>query len=445
MSDFPRVVPVRNLLKAEMKTETENPVHNHHTSAVGTSIPLREEISWSNFHRHLQIGAIPLLSLPVLSLYGIYSTNLQWNTLLLCVAYYTMTILSITAGYHRCFSHKAYKCATPLKVLLLCAGAGTGEGSAKWWVRGHRAHHRYSDTDQDPYGVHEGFFHAHFGWMIFTARFKPGHVDMTDISKDKYIQFQHKNYPLMFLIFAFVIPILIAGLGWSDWRGGFFYACCVRMTIAHHATFCVNSVAHYLGEASYDDVRSPRDHILTALLTHGEGYHNFHHEFPNDYRNAIRWYQYDPTKVFIWCCSLFGLVSDLNRTGDQVIAKSALQMEQKTLDKKKDKLAWPQANLPVMDREHFEKESQTRRLVVCDGFVHDVEDFASKHPGGKLFIVSNFGKDVSEQFNGAVYKHSNSARNVLNMMRVAVYLPEDSEDQFSVPLSPSMPHLSAAA
>lgn len=418
--------------------------HHHHQdngsipgNAIGTSKPLREEINWSNFYKHLQVGAIPLLSLPLLSLYGVLTTKVYTNTLILCWVYYTITILSITAGYHRCFSHKAYTCSAPLKAFLLCASAGTGQGSAKWWVRGHRAHHRYSDTDQDPYGVHEGFFHAHFGWMIFTPRFVPGYVDMTDIKKDKLVQFQHKNYLSMFLFFGFILPTMIAGFGWNDWRGGFYFACCLRMTIAHQATFCVNSVAHYLGEASYDDVRSPRDHILTAILTHGEGYHNFHHEFPNDYRNAIKWYQYDPTKVFIWCCSLFGLVGELNRTGDDVIKKSALQMEQKKLDQKKSQIAWPKDDLPRMSPSQFSKAAHERDLVICDGYVHDVEDFLQHHPGGSALIRMNLGKDISAQFNGTVYKHSNSARNVLNMMRIAHYDSLEAVPEIVVNLVPS--------
>ncbi|CCG80550.1 Acyl-coA desaturase [Taphrina deformans PYCC 5710] len=402
----------------------------------GPAIALRESIDWTNFYKHLQIGALPLLTLPVLSAYGLYTTGVHSRTMQLTFAAYMISTLSITAGYHRLFSHKAYSSSSILKALLLCAGAGTGEGSCKWWVRGHRAHHRYSDTDHDPYGVHEGFFHAHFGWMIFTPRFKPGHVDMSDIAKDKLVLWQHKHYITLFFIFGFIIPLCIAGFGWGDWRGGFYYACCLRMTLAHHATFCVNSVAHYFGEASYDDSRSPRDHILTAIITNGEGYHNFHHEFPNDYRNTVQWYQYDPTKVLIWFCSVIGLASDLNRTGDQVIQKSAVQMEQKVLDRKKAQLSWPQADLPEMGEREFKFLAKTRKLVICNGYVHDLETFAAEHPGGVGFINANLSKDVTEKFNGSVYKHSNSANNILQMLRIASYretVPPVTGPEFELP------------
>jgi len=88
---------------------------------------------------------------------------------------------------------------------------------------------------------------------------------------------------------------------------------CTTLTVgpALQSTFCVNSLAHWLGESPFDDKHSPRDHLVTALVTIGEGYHNFHHQFPMDYRNAIKWYQYDPTKWFIWVCQQLGLASHL--------------------------------------------------------------------------------------------------------------------------------------
>jgi stearoyl-CoA desaturase (Delta-9 desaturase) len=111
---------------------------------------------------------------------------------------------------------------------------------------------------------------------------------------------------------AIFLPTLVAGLGWGDYRGGYFFAGILRLVFVHHATFCVNSLAHFLGSSTYDDVHSPKDHIVTALVTLGEGYHNFHHLFAQgiwfdanlnqkDYRNGIRYFDYDPTK---WLISL---------------------------------------------------------------------------------------------------------------------------------------------
>jgi stearoyl-CoA desaturase (delta-9 desaturase) len=206
-------------------------------------------------------------------------------------------------------------------------GAGAVEGSIRWWARGHRAHHRYTDTDLDPYNAHKGLLWSHIGWMILKPRRKPGVADVSDLSTNDIVQWQHRQYLKLVFIMGVFFPTLVAGLGWGDWKGGYVYAGLLRLVLVHHvsvgnggrtvrscllqSTFCVNSLAHCLGEAPFDDKHTPRDHLITALVTFGEGYHNFHHQFPVDYRNAIKWYQYDPTKWVIWVCQQFGLASHL--------------------------------------------------------------------------------------------------------------------------------------
>lgn len=109
-----------------------------------------------------------------------------------------------------------------------------------------------------------------------------GRADVSDLDEDPIVVWQHKNYGVVALIFGIVFPALIAAL-WGDWYGGMVYAGILRFFFVQQATFCVNSLAHWIGEQPFDDRRSPRDHMLTALVTLGEGYHNFHHEFPSDY------------------------------------------------------------------------------------------------------------------------------------------------------------------
>lgn len=122
---------------------------------------------------------------------------------------------------------------------------------------------------------------------------------------------------------------------------------------ASQSTFCVNSLAHYLGETPFDDKHTPRDHFITALVTIGEGYHNFHHQFPMDYRNAIKWYQYDPTKWFITVCQSIGLASHLRSFPENEVKKGQLTMELKKLRSTQDMLNWPSDSneLPVVSWE----------------------------------------------------------------------------------------------
>jgi len=210
----------------------------------------------------------------------------------------------------------------------------------------------------------------------------------------------------------------------GDELGGFIYGGVCRLLFVHHSTFCVNSLAHWLGHQTYDDERTPRDHLFTALVTMGEGYHNFHHEFPNDYRNGIRYYDYDPTKWVIRFFALFGFTHDLKEFPVNEIAKGKLLMKQKQLDQEKAKLWFPAdtKSLPEWTWDTVRTKIQLgAMLVIVDGLVHDVTNFLPKHPGGIPILKQAIGKDGTNMFNGntGVYKHSQAARHLLTTFRVA--------------------------
>jgi len=221
---------------------------------------------------------------------------------------------------------------------------------------------------------------------------------------------------------AFALPTLVPGLLWNDYRGGYFYAGAARLLFVHHSTFCVNSLAHWLGDTPFDDKHTPRDHLVTALVTIGEGYHNFHHEFPSDFRNAIKWYQYDPTKWFIMACQFLGLAYQLKVFPENEIKKGQLTMELKKLREKQDGLDWPVSTpaLPVVSWDSFQEQSLSRPLVAVSGFIHDVSSFIDEHPGGRHLLAKHVGKDATAPFFGGVYDHSNAAHNLLAMMRVGI-------------------------
>lgn len=98
--------------------------------------------NWTKFVNWPQ--AILLTATPLIALYGILTTELTKKTLIWTITYYFITGLGITAGYHRMWSHRAYRGTALLKWFMSFAGAGAVEGSIYWWSRGHRAHHRYS-------------------------------------------------------------------------------------------------------------------------------------------------------------------------------------------------------------------------------------------------------------------------------------------------------------
>ena len=381
--------------------------------------------TFSNWHQHINwLNTTIIVGTPLIGIYGLLTTKLTTPTLIWAIIYYFLTGFGITVGYHRLWAHRSYTASLPLRVALAAFGGGAVEGSIRWWSRDHRAHHRYTDTAKDPYSVRKGLVYAHLGWMIIKQDPKKiGRTDISDLNADPLVRWQHKNYLLVVAFMGYLFPMIVAGLGWGDWRGGFFYAGVCRLVFVHHATFCVNSLAHYLGDQPFDDRHSPRDHVLTAFVTLGEGYHNMHHEFPSDFRNALKWYQYDPSKWLIMFCYYFGLASKLQRFPQNEIEKGRLQQRQKKLDRERTKLDWgiPVQSLPVIEFEEFQAECEKgRSLILVAGIAHDVSAFIKHHPGGEALIRSGIKKDMTAAFNGGVYDHSNAAHNLLSTMRVAV-------------------------
>lgn len=260
------------------------------------------------------------------------------------------------------------------------------------------------------------------GWMFF----KPDpnvyvHSDISDLQKHWWLRAQHKYFPLLALLTGIVIPTCIAGLFWGDWAGGFFIAAVGRTVFLQQCTFFINSLAHYWGDATYSDQRSPRDSYFVSLLTFGEGYHCFHHEFPYDYRNGIRLIHYDPGKWVIAGLEFLGLAWNLKRFPADVISKGKIQMKQKQINKEKEKIHWgpSTAELPLITIQDVRNRvAEGASLIVIEGIVHDVTDFMSIHPGGVSLIKSYIGKDATAAFNGLSYNHSLAARNILKTLRM---------------------------
>ncbi|KAH8667325.1 hypothetical protein BGZ60DRAFT_431572 [Tricladium varicosporioides] len=379
----------------------------------------------SNWYKQIEwINVLFVIGIPLGGIIAAYSTPLLPKTAVWGFIYYFLTGLGITAGYHRLWSHSSFSARLPLQIFLAAVGGGAVQGSIRWWSRNHRAHHRYTDTLKDPYSVQKGILYSHMGWMVLKQNPKKiGRVDISDLNDDPLVIWQHKNYVPVAMFMAFIFPMLVSGFGWGDWAGGLIYAGILRLFVVQQATFCVNSLAHWLGDQPFDDRNSPRDHVITALVTLGEGYHNFHHEFPSDYRNAIEWHQYDPTK---WCIAMWkfiGLATNLQRFPRNEIEKGRVQQLQKKIDEKRGLLDWgiPLEELPLIEWDDFvERCKDGHALVAVAGVIHDVSAFIRDHPGGKALISSAIGKDATAIFNGGVYDHSNAAHNLLSTMRVGV-------------------------
>lgn len=278
------------------------------------------KINWTNGG---YLIASPVVAAVALSVW-LYKGWFHWQTLVLLLVLTSVIEISITAGYHRLFSHRAYKANPLVTLFFLIFGAGALQSSALLWSLDHRLHHQFvDDKEKDPYCIKKGFMWAHMTWLFykFDDQVEIGKQHAPDLYNDKLIMFQHKYWMPMGAVSGFLLPTLIAHFAWGDAFGGFFIAGVLRSVINHHATFFINSISHCIGEQTYSDTHTARDNWFTALLTFGEGYHNFHHEFPSDYRNGVRFYHYDPSKWLIRALSFVHLTHDLKRVSDEVILR----------------------------------------------------------------------------------------------------------------------------
>lgn len=236
--------------------------------------------------------------------------------------------MAITCGYHRLFAHSTYEAHPVLKVAYLLFGAMALQNSALIWSAGHRVHHRHiDDLERDPYCARRGFWFSHIGWML---RYYPsGDADfrtVRDLERDPLLRYQHRYYLPLTLAMNIGLPLL---LGWAvgDALGTFLLAGVLRLVVSHHVTFFINSLAHIWGTQPYTEDNTARDNPVIAVLTYGEGYHNFHHMFAHDYRNGVRAWQWDPSKWFIALMGLAGLAWNLKRVPRFKIQRALLDAQ----------------------------------------------------------------------------------------------------------------------
>ena len=190
-------------------------------------------------------------------------------------AFSISSMFGITLGYHRLFAHRAFQASRPVIWFALLAGAASFEQSAMMWASQHRDHHRYVDTPMDPYNIKQGFWHAHMGWMLFWKQ-ETDYSNVKDLEADPVIRHQHRYYLTWAIATGVLVPLAL-GVATGHLLGAFLVGVVARLIFVHHSTFCINSVCHTFGKATYDIDSSARDHWIVALITSGEGYHNFHH------------------------------------------------------------------------------------------------------------------------------------------------------------------------
>lgn len=308
------------------------------------------------------------------------------------VFFMVWTGMSITAGYHRLMAHRAYETHPVIKYFLLLGATLAIQSSAYDWCSGHREHHRHvDDVHDDPYSAGRGFWFSHIGWML--KKYPSGQFDyknIPDLKKDKILDLQHEYYGF-WVIATNVIIIGALGLALGDLWGTLLVVGILRIVLTHHFTFFINSLCHVIGSRPYTDENTARDNPILAIFTWGEGYHNYHHHFQYDYRNGVKWWQYDPTKWFIAGLSKLGLAKNLKTVDDITIRHAELTMRFKRAEKeiaKASKLGMLDDKLTAF-KDHIRQE--------YDAFAKTVEEWHCV----KTEAIRLKKAELSEQFHDA--------------------------------------------
>ncbi len=289
-------------------------------------------------HNAVIFLVLPVIALIVVPTYG-YMVGFglfEWG---LGVLFGMLTLHGISAGYHRLWAHKTYQAHAAVRLFYAIWGGCALQNSILHWASDHRNHHKFvDDRDQDPYAASRGFWFSHIGWIL--RDYKSGKDDFSnvkDLVRDPIVMWQHKYYIHIVLATNIALPLLIGYLFGAALEA-FLIAGLLRLVVIHHCTFFINSLAHMWGSRPFSDKNTARDNTILALVTFGEGYHNYHHAFQGDYRNGVRWWHFDPSKWIIKTLSWVGLTSRLKQASQLHIEKATLAVQYNQALRKAERL-----------------------------------------------------------------------------------------------------------
>ncbi|XP_003747585.1 stearoyl-CoA desaturase 5 [Galendromus occidentalis] len=264
--------------------------------------------------------------LHIISIYGLYlfATKVMWLTVAWAYVLYFGSCLGITAGAHRLWAHRTYKAKLPLRIFLAFLQSLAFQNHIYEWARDHRVHHKYSETDADPHNAKRGFFFSHVGWLLVRKHpdviEKGRKIDLSDLNADPVVMFQKKHYLKTVLFACFVFPTVVPWFLWGESLFHAFVVCALtRYCVALNVTWLVNSAAHMWGDKPYDKNINPVENWGVSIGAIGEGWHNYHHTFPQDYKAAEVPYTLNPTTFVIDVFAYFGLAYDRKSVSPETI------------------------------------------------------------------------------------------------------------------------------
>lgn len=269
----------------------------------------------------LAVVVVPFLGL-VAAVGLLWGWGFRWLDLGLFLGMYVLSGVGVTVGFHRLFTHRAFKTHAVVKFVLAVLGSMAVQAPLFQWVAQHRRHHQYSDLPDDPHSPHHqgagflgrlrGFWHAHLGW-VFEPDAEGLERYVKDLRQSPALRVASALFPL-WVALGLLLPAAVGGLLTLSWAGallGLLWGGLVRIFVVHHVTWCINSVCHLWGSRPYAVRDESRNNVVFGVLGMGEGWHNNHHAFPTSARYGLRWWQVDVGYWVIRGLALGGLAWDV--------------------------------------------------------------------------------------------------------------------------------------
>lgn len=264
---------------------------------------------------------VPFAAL-VLAIGSLWGRGVPWLDLWLMAGLYVATVLGITVGFHRLFTHRSFETTRAVRLVLGLLGAMAVQGRLFKWVALHRRHHQHSDDVRDPHSPHHygrdvwsiprGMWHSHVGWIFDPDPPELEHY-VRDLEQDNTLRVVDKLF-FAWVTLGLVTPAAIGGIVFRTWNGAFWafvWGGLVRVLLVHHVTWSINFVCHLWGRRPYESGDESRSNCLFGLLALGEGWHNTHHAFPTSSRHGLQWWQPDVSYWVIRTLAAVGLAWDL--------------------------------------------------------------------------------------------------------------------------------------
>lgn len=303
----------KRTVKDETKREIANDV-DVSDALEGDKDDYKMEIKWRN--------VFIFIYLHIAAVYGLYLPK-QRSTVIIGWIIGILSGMGTTVGSHRLFTHRTFKANQALKILMMLLQTMAGQEPVLKWARDHRVHHKFTDTNADPYNSRRGFWFSHIGWLCCKKHpevIRQGKkVDMSDLENDPVLLFQQKYYLPMAIFLVMGLPVMLSFYFDESfnvvWHGNIY-----RYLLGLHIVWCVNSVAHLWGPKPYDKNISPTDTYLVGFCALGEGWHNYHHIFPWDYKTAeLPGYGFNISTAFIDFFAWLGWATELKTVPQNIV------------------------------------------------------------------------------------------------------------------------------